>query len=222
MSKSEELRITREGTVINELSKIQEKKCIDIVLLLEKEIQKGYRYNFVLKKRLKLSEVVDKLKKNNPNKTYTITTTTSYIQPDGGILYIIDKNGNEYPILITEVKTQGTNQKRLEEGKAEQSKGNAIERLGKNVIVIEEYMSNESINPFVCFGEGCDFEEGSTILDRVAAIARFQPLNQINLYSNGSYFFKADKWAMEDMFDIMYNIAVSSIDYYKNKYPDNF
>jgi len=56
------------------------------------------------------------------------------MRPDGGILYIVTKDEQKYPILITEMKNQGTNDLRLKEGKKKQAKGNAIERLGKNVI----------------------------------------------------------------------------------------
>ena len=37
-------------------------------------------------------------------------------------------------ILISEVKSQGTNDAREKEGKSKQAMGNAIERLGKNMI----------------------------------------------------------------------------------------
>ena len=49
-------------------------------------------------------------------------------------MYIVTKDEQKYPILITEMKNQGTNDLRLKEGKKKQAKGNAIERLGKNVI----------------------------------------------------------------------------------------
>ncbi|MCQ3807647.1 MAG: hypothetical protein KTV16_10300 [Acidimicrobiia bacterium] len=52
------------------------------------------------------------------------------------------------------------------EGKPKQAKGNAIERLGKNVIGFRTAMMNEAIVPFVCFGSGCDFADDSSILDR--------------------------------------------------------
>jgi type II restriction enzyme len=39
-----------------------------------------------------------------------------------------------YPVLIAEVKNQGTNDLRAEEGLLKQAKGNAIERLGKNLL----------------------------------------------------------------------------------------
>jgi hypothetical protein len=50
-----------------------------------------------------------------------------------------------------------------------------IERLGKNVIGFRTAMLKEDIMPFVCFGYGCDFEEQSSILDRVVTIAMFGP-----------------------------------------------
>ena len=41
------------------------------------------------------------------------------------------------------------------------------------------------IMPFVCFGYGCDFEKGSSILDRVVTIAMFGPLREINVVPLG-------------------------------------
>ena len=78
-----------------------------------------------------------------------------------------------YPILISEAKNQGTNDLRLQEGLTKQAKGNAIERLGKNVIGLRTALMRESIFPFVCFGYGCDFAPDSSILDRVTTIAMF-------------------------------------------------
>lgn len=98
------------------------------------------------------------------------------IQPDGGIIYLrkvkltetddCDENGNpiietevleQFPLVIAEVKHQGTNDKRAEEGKSTQASGNAIERLGKNLTGIKAMTHYETITPFVCFGDGCDF-----------------------------------------------------------------
>ncbi|MCR5060184.1 MAG: hypothetical protein K6A80_04015 [Saccharofermentans sp.] len=96
------------------------------------------------------------------------------IKPDGGVIYllkirineIVDDGGNKsedfeiierFPLVIAEVKHQGTNDKRAEEGKSAQATGNAIERLGKNLTGIKAMMHYESITPFICFGDGCDF-----------------------------------------------------------------
>lgn len=54
------------------------------------------------------------------------------LAPDGGAIWM----DNKYPILISEMKRQGTNDERKEEGKPKQPIGNAIERLGKILLVI--------------------------------------------------------------------------------------
>jgi type II restriction enzyme len=132
--------------------------------------------------------------------------------------------------LITEVKNQGTNDLRATEGKPKQAKGNAIERLGKNVIGFRTALMGEQIVPFVCFGYGCDFDDSSSILDRVTTIAMFGPLNKISvvsegeggIFNRGSFFFREDKWTEDEMAEIMYEVAKRSIHYYFAKYGDKY
>ena len=145
---------------------------------------------------------------------------------DGGVLYLTCKYGDKFLVLITEVKNQGTNDLRLLKGKKHQAKENAIERLGKNMIGFRTFLLNESIFPFICFGYGCDFEDGSSILDRVVTIAMFGSVNKIylhntSLFNRGSFFFRPNAWRPEEMFNIMYQIAKGSIFYYFSKYGDN-
>jgi type II restriction enzyme len=148
------------------------------------------------------------------------------MNPDGGILSIRDNKDTNYPILIVEVKNQGTNELRIAEGKPRQSKGNAIERLGKNVIGFRTAMLNEGIIPFLCFGYGCDFHESSSILDRVVTIAMFGPLNEIQVvpqgdkaaFNRGSFFFRPQPWTADEMADIMYQVSTRSIHFYYAKY----
>ena len=52
--------------------------------------------------------------------------------------------------------------------------------------------------PFVCFGYGCDFAKGSSILDRVVTMAMFGSLNEISLFNvgmfdRGSFYFQEKK-----------------------------
>ena len=135
-------------------------------------------------------------------------------------------DGKLCPILITEKKNQGTNDLRQAEGKERQAKGNAIERLGKNVIGFRTAMLGESIFPFVCFGDGCDFSEGSSILDRVVTIAMFGRLNKENLHNQGmnglinrgSFYFRPEEWTVSEMRDICHGIAEKSIYYYFSRH----
>ena len=53
--------------------------------------------------------------------------------------------GLTFPVLISEVKNQGTNDQRRREGLPRQARGNAIERLGKDVIGLRAALMRESI-----------------------------------------------------------------------------
>ena len=173
-----------------------------------------------------LKYIVDSLRKNYPEEDFSYFFESSSIRPDGGILSLLDNDGNKYPILISEVKNQGANRKREEEGLKKQAMGNAIERLGKNVIGLRTALMHEAIFPFVCFGYGCDFEETSSILDRVATIAMFGNLNKTYLHNTGeggrlnrgSFYFRDPKWSVDEMQNIMCDIAERSIFYYLSRY----
>lgn len=133
-----------------------------------------------------------------------------------------------YPILIAEVKNQGTNDLRAEEGLPQQARGNAIERLGKNLIGLRTALLRESIFPFVCFGYGDDFKAGSSILDRVSTMAMFGKLNTTHLhneeagkFNRGSFYFRPEKWSAEEMAVVMRDIAERSVLYYFSKYRED-
>ena len=145
------------------------------------------------------------------------------MKPDGGFLYLLDKNSNKYPILIVEMKKQGTNDEVIATKGKKQASGNAIERLGKNVIGLRTWMKNESIFPFVCFGYGWDFKPESTILDRVGTIAEFGELNTTNLHDTehtkrGSFYFNQHPLTKKEISAILNEIAVNSVYYYFSKY----
>ena len=120
----------------------------------------------------------------NPN--YKPSSDKSFISPDGGFVYVKIK-GIWVPVLITEAKKQGTNDKREAEGKCKQAMGNAIERAHKNYNELKEYMStfNQKYFPYLIFAYGCDFKDGSTIRDRLAAMTRYQDYNQFNILNDG-------------------------------------
>lgn len=231
MSNTNQLRNQRTGMVINRESKREDKQCEKVVCAINEALIAEFGITLDWKKSLSLTDTIHRVKNIYPDITFTTPQKKSNMRPDGGITCMVDKNGKLYPILISEVKNQGTNDIRQAEGKKKQAKGNAVERLGKNVIGFKTLMLGEEIFPFVCFGDGCDFEDGSTILDRVSTIAMFGELNKDNTlnigpnkeFARGSYFFRAPYWTAGEMYDIMYNVAKTSINYYFNKYgKDNF
>lgn len=187
MARKEDLRVQRTNTVINTRSKGQEKALDRALRKVEARLLKkfdGIQLHHA--REWKLQEVVERLRTNFPQIDFHYFFATSAMRLDGGILSIVDKKGATYPILIVEKKNQGTNDLRALEGKAKQSRGNAIERLGKNVIGFRTAMKTESIFPFVCFGDGCDFDDDSSILDRVVTIAQFGKLNTEHLHNQGA------------------------------------
>jgi hypothetical protein len=147
-----------------------------VVADVKSAIEKKYSIPVYYRSKILCSNLESRISPNLESRTDT------YVKPDGGFLYIII-NDIEYYISVGEAKRQGTNDARLMEGKEQQSQGNAVERLGKNVDAFDLLFCDEDIYPFVVFLQGCDFyKEESTIVDRVRTIAKFQPMNQINLF----------------------------------------
>lgn len=225
MSNKQQLSNQRINTIINGTSKYQEVDCNVVIDKLVIDLKKEFGVNLENSKNILLKDIVSSLREDFPDINFHYYFDKSSMKPDGGILYLVDKNNHKYPILITEVKNQGTNDRRTEEGKPLQAMGNAIERLGKNVIGFRTFLLNESIFPFVCFGYGYDFNDNSSILDRVATIAMFGKLNTTHLHNNGlfnrgSYYFRQDAWTPKEMYSIMYDISKRSIQYYYSKYGE--
>lgn len=230
MARKEDLRKQRKGTIINETSKRQEAllpKALSIIV--SKLMKKFPSIELHHEKSWPLPNIINKLKSTFPDVVFFCYHKTSSMRPDGGILSIITKNGATYPILIIEKKNQGTNDLRALEGMTKQAKGNAIERLGKNVIGFRTALLGESIFPFVCFGDGCDFASDSSILDRVVTIAMFGELNKEcvhnigsnGVFNRGTFYFRPAEWTIEEIVEKSYSIAEKSVYYYYSKYGES-
>ena len=233
MAGRERLRIQRTGTIINTTSKKQESEVIQalerVIIYLDDKF--GKRITLSHSKQWRLRDIVDELRATYPDMGFHNHFDNTYIRPDGGLLFIesSQQSALTYPILISEVKNQGTNDLRAREGLPRQARGNAIERLGKNLIGLRTALMRESIFPFVCFGYGCDFEEVSSILDRVSTMAMFGRLNKTYLhneedgkFNRGSFYFREEKWSVDEMADVMKDIAERSILYYFSKYREDY
>ena len=229
MAKKEELRVQRANTVINLRSKLQEKALGRALVTVAARLAEKFptiKLHHVTEWKLK--DVVEILRTNFPTVDFYYFFDTSSMRPDGGILSLVDKEGHSFPILISEKKNQGTNDLRAREGKGKQAKGNAIERLGKNVIGFRTAMKTETIFPFVCFGDGCDFDDDSSILDRVVTIAQFGKLNCEHLHNQGpnsdfdrgTFYFRVREWTESEMAELLFKIAEKSVFYYFSKYGE--
>jgi type II restriction enzyme len=227
VARKDDLRARRAGTVINLTSKKQEtalgRALRKVVAQLQREFA-GVQLHH--EPRWRLVDIVDQLERDFPDVPFEKPQKRRWLEPDGGVLSIVDRQDKHHVILISEVKNQGTNDAREAEGLPPQNKGNAVERLGKNMIAFRTAMLTEDIMPFVCFGYGCDFAEGSNILDRVVTVAMFGRLNEIELhnrgeggrFNRGSFFFQERRWTQTRMANIMHEVASRSIHYYFSKH----
>ena len=135
------------------------------VIQYAKEVGAPFGYTVEHKKKITLYECQEYFHKvggpvpDPANKRY-------FMKPDGGILFAI-KDGRRIPILMTEVKDQGTNDLLFEQNKKRQSTGNAIERGAKNIRGAEMLFSGQTIFPYVIFASGCDFHHSETIAKRI-------------------------------------------------------
>lgn len=109
------------------------------------------------------------------------------------------------------------------------AQGNAIERLGKNLIGIKAALSHEPLMPFVRFGQGCDFaenyDEKSFAMSKISMMNEFYPLNRAyifkrdgsserNRFAPVSMYFRENNLKQEEMFEILKEIGETSVRYY--------
>jgi len=210
-------------SIKNSISKVMDSDVDEAVQEMIEELRKKYpELTFEHVKKISLTQIISDLSNQYPQfkDAFSPVIKSSFIKPDGGFLYATDKEGKRKLILVAEVKHQGTNDKRADEGLAKQAKGNAIERLGKNLTGIRAIFKSESIIPFVCFGSGHDFIDESTILDRVVTMNDFFPLNEIFIekehlpFEPVSLFFRYEDWSTKEMKEIMFSIAEVAIEHY--------
>ena len=224
MANSDFLRKNKnQHSVKNSLSKFMDSDIGVAVKNLLEKLEKNYpQLNFEYVSKLMLTDIIDDMGVRYPQHKKDIAEVmhTSFIKPDGGFIYATDQKGNKHLILVSEVKRQGTNDKRLTEGLKKQAKGNAIERLGKNLIGIRALFKDEEILPFVCFGSGDDFSPGSTIRDRVVTMNDYFPLNVFFVkkeylpFEPVSMLFRPEIWTTDEMLKHMEKIAKISVKHY--------
>jgi type II restriction enzyme len=209
-------------TIKNSESKKMDREVIVAINAVIDTLRAQYpNLTFEHQKTMKLIDIIAILSRQYPEyaKHFGAPLNTSFISPDGGFLFATNKQGERRIILVSEVKRQGTNDARQDEGLPKQAQGNAIERLGKNLIGIRAIFKNEGVLPFVCFGSGYDFKPSSSILDRVLTMNEFFPLNEIFVkkdfmpFEPVSMLFRYKAWSAQEMAENMFSVAVKAIEY---------
>lgn len=223
MANSDFLRNNLNQHVIkNSKSKYMDKEIIVATNRAIETLSQRYpQLSFSWEKTMRLTDIIAMLSKQYPEYAHLFgePQESSFISPDGGFLFATNKQGQRRLVLVAEVKRQGTNDARKLEGLKKQALGNAIERLGKNLIGIRAIFKNEGILPFICFGHGYDFKPGSSILDRVLTMNEFFPLNKVFVEKNYLPFepvtmlFRYESWTVEEMTDHLLEVAERAIQY---------
>lgn len=190
---------------------------------------RGYKLEH--KKSLSFNKMIEVIKRKNLRTEFDNVFPAREIKPDGGVIWLKKDDGTEPDrlVLVSEIKKQGTNVERIAEGKGRQAQGNAIERLGKNLIRIKAMMNHEPITPFVCFGWGCDFKGNYTnsdfVMSKISMMNEFYKLNKLyvykrdgdsdkNRYSPVSMFFREKQWTQKEMYGILKEVGEDAIRYY--------
>lgn len=154
-------------------AKIHDVKVKDVMEKVFQDLQTKYPdQRFTLRKTILQSEIA-----NQFNSHFHSSNPKSSIKPDGGILFLNDT----IPLLSTEAKKQGTNQKRCEQGLKKQVMGNAIERSHKNYNEIKNLFDPYPYTGYILFGYGCDFQSGSSIIDRLNAMTYYDTFNTLHI-----------------------------------------
>ena len=149
---------------------------------------------------------------------HTNFNTDRKVKPDGGVIWM----DGHYPILIGEMKHQGTNDARIAEGKKKQATGNAIERYGKNLMAFHTLYMNDEILPVVAFCHGCDFLD-ETVHAKLHALNSFHECNEIytkptsDRLKPSTILYQKEEWSNSQMLSVMYKIAESAINYFNNR-----
>lgn len=121
--------------------------------------------NFRYRKSVSKIEINKVLQEIDKELGQTLFLDDPSIIPDGGLIEVLDDNGNWRIVLVSEAKHQGKDieniQKGIKVGKNNDqdlmAAGNAIERSHKNISEIANFMLKEAHFPYILFLEGSNF-----------------------------------------------------------------
>ena len=125
MANTADLRLLRASAIINATAKEQEKLLIQALKQVVGKLCEAFpKLELHHEKVWHLADVIGRLRMEFPDVRFADVPAGSAMRPDGGILSIRAKDRALHPILIAEVKHQGTNDLRLSKGLKRQSMGN--------------------------------------------------------------------------------------------------
>lgn len=198
--------------IFDENAQRHDKEVYNTSTIAMERLQKEYpKLRFRYRNELSKQEINEALQKIDKCLGQTLFVPNARIKPDGGIIEVLDDNGNWRVVVVSEAKYQGKDIENIRKGKLVgknndqvlMAAGNAIERAHKNVCEIANFMLTEPHFPYILFLEGSNFltqnitiarPDGSTYtiayddgtlnrLDRLTAANYGMPINT-NLCEN--------------------------------------
>lgn len=198
--------------IFDENAQRHDKEVYNTSTVAMERLQKEYpKLRFRYRNELSKQEINEALQKIDKCLGQTLFVPNARIKPDGGIIEVLDDNGNWRVVVVSEAKYQGKDIENIRKGKLVgknndqvlMAAGNAIERAHKNVCEIANFMLTEQHFPYILFLEGSNFltenitiarPDGSTYtiayddgtlnrLDRLTAANYGMPINT-NLCEN--------------------------------------
>ena len=172
----------------------------------------------------------------NPDKAESYYGGPSSIETDANIIYLtmnIDGKIVRKPIFMGEMKKQGTNDRRLMEGKKKQAIGNAApDRVAKNYEIFADFCYNCDCNffPYNVFLHGCDFSDDEmtgTMRGKLSPF--FGDLNVFNPYfdkdvrmslKGGCCYYQEEDFTVEQLYDYVYKCCEEGIKYFLCKFGE--
>lgn len=182
---------------------------------------------------IKTALVDSGLSENKASKYYGLA---SGIETDSHIIYLTIKKGYRIikkPLFMGEMKKQGTNDRRLAEGKSKQAIGNAAgDRVAKNFLISSDYcyICDREFFPYNVYLHGCDFNDDMTNTMKAKLTPLFGTLNRTNpwfdkdmlIYTaghkGGSCFYQNNDFTYKQLYDLCYECCRIGIEHYLEKY----
>ena len=194
-------------------------------------------WNFECKtKKIEFKDIQSLMVQNgiSPNIAKKYYGEDSSIITDAHIIFLTMLENNNMiakPLFMGEMKKQGTNDKRLREGKKRQAIGNAApDRVAKNFEIASDfcYLCNKDFFPYNVFLHGCDFKESEmTVTTKAKLLPFFGELNVLNPYfdknifwgrKGGSCFYQHEDYTYEQLYKYCYECCELGINYYLSNY----
>ena len=160
--------------IFGELAQKHDKALGEVMkVVLAELVEKNQNLSFRHRMKITKREINQKLKRIDASLGQVLFVQNAAIKPDGGVIEVMDINGNYRVVLVSESKHQGNDVEKIRAGiKQGKNKdadfmvaGNAIERVHKNIQEFRNLMLDESHFPYVVFLQGSNFATSTFVVN---------------------------------------------------------